>query len=58
MRTLAPPVGRGWEYLTGTGWDWDAELAAIPELLAEKMRAPVRRGGARTTWWSTRRTCG
>ena len=23
MRTLAPPVGRGWEYLTGTGWDWD-----------------------------------
>src|SRR6185295_373587 len=26
MRTLAPPVGRGWEYLTGTGWDWDAEL--------------------------------
>ncbi len=40
MRTLAPPVGRGWEYLTGTGWDWDAELAAIPGLLAEKMRAP------------------
>jgi TldD protein len=40
MRTIAPPVGRGWEYLTGTGWDWDAELAAIPELLAEKMRAP------------------
>src|SRR5690606_6684897 len=22
MRTLAPPVGRGWEYLPGTGWDW------------------------------------
>ncbi|CAL9317420.1 TldD/PmbA family protein [Streptomyces sp. SudanB182_2057] len=40
MRTLAPPVGRGWEYLTGTGWDWDDELARIPELLAEKMRAP------------------
>jgi TldD protein len=40
MRTLAPPVGRGWEYLTGTGWDWDSELAEIPELLAEKMRAP------------------
>ncbi|MET8570965.1 TldD/PmbA family protein [Streptomyces sp. NPDC004783] len=40
MRTLAPPVGRGWEYLTGTGWDWDAELAEIPELLAGKMRAP------------------
>jgi TldD protein len=40
MDTLAPPVGRGWEYLTGTGWDWDAELAEIPSLLAEKMRAP------------------
>jgi TldD protein len=40
MRTLAPPVGRGWEYLTGTGWDWDAELAELPVLLAEKMKAP------------------
>ncbi|WP_435057005.1 TldD/PmbA family protein [Streptomyces sp. bgisy060] len=40
MRTIAPPVGRGWEYLTGTGWDWDRELEEIPELLAEKMRAP------------------
>ena len=27
MRTLAPPVGRGWEYLTGTGWDFPAEIA-------------------------------
>ncbi len=40
MRTVAPPVGRGWEYLQGEGWDWDAELAAVPELLAEKVRAP------------------
>ncbi|MFF4605699.1 TldD/PmbA family protein [Streptomyces sp. NPDC001339] len=40
MRTLAPPVGRGWEYLTGTHYDWDGELARIPEYLAEKMRAP------------------
>ncbi|CAL9406748.1 TldD/PmbA family protein [Streptomyces sp. enrichment culture] len=45
MRTLAPPVGRGWEYLTGTGWDWDAELAGMPELLAEKMRAPSVEAG-------------
>lgn len=45
MRTLAPPVGRGWEYLTGTGWDWDDELARIPELLAEKMRAPSVEAG-------------
>jgi TldD protein len=40
MRTLAPPAGRGYEYLTGTGWDWDEELAGIPEWLAEKMKAP------------------
>jgi TldD protein len=42
MRTLAPPVGRGWEYALGTagGWDFDAELARVPELLAEKMKAP------------------
>jgi TldD protein len=40
MRTLAPPTGRGWEYLLGTGWDWDRELSEIPELLAEKMSAP------------------
>jgi TldD protein len=49
MRTLAPPVGRGWEYLTGPvaegNWDWDAELAQIPELLAEKLRAPSVRAG-------------
>ncbi|MGW7551115.1 TldD/PmbA family protein [Streptomyces rimosus] len=40
MRTLAPPVGRGWEYLTGDHWNWDAELAEIPAHLAEKLRAP------------------
>ncbi|WP_424214439.1 TldD/PmbA family protein [Streptomyces sp. BI20] len=40
MRTIAPPAGRGWEYLTGTGWDWHRELEEIPGLLAEKMRAP------------------
>ena len=39
MDSLAPPVGRGWEFLTGTGWDWDAEISEIPELLAEKMKA-------------------
>ncbi|MBY6679526.1 MULTISPECIES: TldD/PmbA family protein [unclassified Rhodococcus (in: high G+C Gram-positive bacteria)] len=46
MRTLAPPTGRGWEYLTsdGTGadglWDWDDELSRIPDWLAEKTKAP------------------
>src|SRR6187431_3341191 len=40
MRTLAPPTGRGWEYLTGSGWDFDAEVAEIPELLAAQVAAP------------------
>jgi len=43
MRTLAPPVGRGFEYLAGAagaGWDWTTELAEIPELLAAKLTAP------------------
>jgi TldD protein len=40
MRTLAPPVGRGWEYVGGGSWDWDEELGRLGDLLAEKMRAP------------------
>lgn len=40
MRTLAPPSGHGWEYLTGTGWDFDAEIAEIPALLTEHVAAP------------------
>lgn len=46
MRTIAPPVGRGWEYLTGTELhDWDRELDEIPELLAEKLKAPSVEAG-------------
>jgi TldD protein len=45
MRTLAPPAGRGWEYLTGTGWDFHAELAELPGLLAEKLNAPSVEAG-------------
>ena len=41
MRTLAPPAGRGYEFMTGTGWDFDAELAELPELLAAKIAAPA-----------------
>jgi len=40
MATCAPPAGRGWEYLTGTGWDWDSEIAQIPGWLADKLAAP------------------
>jgi TldD protein len=52
MRTLAPPVGRGYEFLAGpataeggAGWDFAAELAQMPELLAAKLAAPSVRPG-------------
>jgi TldD protein len=50
MRTLAPPAGRGWEYLTGpssgqAGWNFPAELAELPELLAAKLKAPSVEAG-------------
>lgn len=41
MRTLCPPMGRGWEVLAGDDvWNWTAELAELPMLLADKARAP------------------
>ncbi|MBU8832720.1 TldD/PmbA family protein [Mycolicibacterium goodii] len=41
MRTLAPPMGRGWEAVTDADvWDWVGELAELPTLLAEKTKAP------------------
>ncbi len=41
MRTLAPPTARGWEALADDEvWDWTAELAELPTLLAEKTKAP------------------
>jgi TldD protein len=54
MRTLAPPAGRGLEYLGGSpwsppgtagSWDFPAELAQMPPLLAEKLAAPSVRPG-------------
>ena len=45
MASIAPPVGRGWEYLSGDHWDWDGELAEVPELLAEKLAAPSVEAG-------------
>src|SRR4051795_6282015 len=45
MRTLAPPAGRGWEYLIGTGWDFDAEIAELPGLLMEHAKAPSVEAG-------------
>jgi TldD protein len=46
MRTIAAPVGRGWEWLTGGVHDWAAELAQLPELLAEKAVAPSVEAGS------------
>jgi TldD protein len=40
MASVAPPVGRGWEYLTGEVWDWDGEVDQLPHWLAEKLAAP------------------
>jgi TldD protein len=41
MRTLAPPSARGWEAVAGDEvWNWTAELAELPDLLYEKVRAP------------------
>jgi len=45
MRSLGPPSARGWEYVEGDGWDWAAEIAELPELLAERLRAPSVRAG-------------
>jgi TldD protein len=53
MRTLAPPAGRGLEYLGGSpwadgrpgSWDFPAELAQLPGLLAEKLAAPSVQAG-------------
>jgi TldD protein len=41
MRTLAPPTARGWEVVAGDEiWNWTDELAQLPTLLAEKVKAP------------------
>lgn len=50
MASIAPPVGRGWEYVVGSAtdgaWDWDAEIDEVPELLAEKLEAPSVEAGS------------
>ncbi|MGN6779874.1 MAG: TldD/PmbA family protein [Marmoricola sp.] len=46
LRTIAPPVGRGWEYLVDGTWDVEAELAAMPDLLTEKLAAASVEPGA------------
>ncbi|GCD88982.1 TldD/PmbA family protein [Nocardioides sp. LS1] len=46
MASIAPPAGRGWEYLTDKAlYDWDDEIEQVPELLAEKLKAPSVEAG-------------
>jgi TldD protein len=45
MRTIAPPVARGWEYLTGDLFDFTAERIQLPELLRQKLAAPSVHAG-------------
>ena len=49
MTSIAPPAGRGWEYVVGSpaegAWDWESELAEVPDLLAEKLAAPTVAAG-------------
>jgi TldD protein len=48
MASIAPPVGRGWEYVAGGpgAWDFDVEIEEVPELLAEKLKAPSVEAGS------------
>ena len=45
MRSIAPPVGRGWEYLTDGSYDWDAELEEVPAAARREARRAQRRAG-------------
>ena len=48
-RASRRPSAAGWEYLTDPasagGYDWDGELDQVPELLAEKLKAPSIEAG-------------
>jgi TldD protein len=44
MRSLAPPVGQGWEYLED-GYNYTKEAEELPELLAQKIKAPSIKPG-------------
>ena len=58
MRTLAPPVGRGWEYLTGDALRLGRRARPAARAARREAGGAVGRGRAATTWSSTRPTCG
>ena len=45
MRTIAPPAGRGWEYLEGEGCDFAGDVAQLAPLLRDKLVAPTVEAG-------------
>ena len=48
VASIAPPVGRGYEYVVGAGdaaWGWDDELELVPQILADKLKAPSVEAG-------------
>jgi TldD protein len=46
MRTVNPPMARGWEAVAhNAGWDLDAEVAQLPTWLAEQVAAPSVEAG-------------
>lgn len=46
MRTLAPPVGQGWEYYLPGGYEFDKEIGELPELVKEKLGSPSIKAGS------------
>lgn len=41
LRTVAQPVGRGWEWMTDGLYDWGREISELGGLLARKAASPV-----------------
>ena len=41
LRTLAQPVARGWEWMTGNHYNWEREIDELGGLLVRKANSPV-----------------
>ena len=58
MRTVAPPVGRGWEYLEGDGVGLGRRAGRASPSSWRRRSGPPPSWPGTTTWSSTRPTCG
>ena len=58
MASIAPPVGRGWEYLTGGSLGLGHRARRGPRAAGGEARRSQRGGRHATTWSSTRPTSG